>query len=41
MGLINFVLDSFKVEIFDYKVDRRVLVASTVNNTNLKLNKDQ
>ena len=30
MGMFNFVLDSFKGEIFDFKVDRRVLVASTV-----------
>ena len=32
MGMFNFVLDSFKGEIFDLKVKRRVLVASTVNN---------
>ena len=30
MGMFNFVLDSFKGEIFDFKVHRRVLVASTV-----------
>ena len=30
MGMFNFVLDAFKGEIFDFKVDRRVLVASTV-----------
>ena len=29
MGMFNFVLDSFKGEIFDFKVKRRVLVAST------------
>ena len=31
MGMFNFVLDSFKGEIFDFKVKRRVLVASTVD----------
>ena len=31
MGMFNFVLDSIKGEIFDFKVKRRVLVASTVN----------
>ena len=31
MGMFNFVLDSFKGEIFDFKVKRRVLVASTVS----------
>ena len=30
MGMFNFVLDSFKGEIFDFKVNRRGLVASTV-----------
>ena len=30
MGMFNFVVDSFKGEIFDFKVDRQVLVASTV-----------
>ena len=30
MGMFNFVLDSFKGEIFDFKVKRRVFVASTV-----------
>ena len=30
MGIFNFVLDSFKGVIFDFKVDRWVLVASTV-----------
>ena len=30
MGMFNFVLDSFKRVIFDFKVDRRVYVASTV-----------
>ena len=30
MGMLNFVLDSFRGEIFDFKVKRRVLVASTV-----------
>ena len=32
MRMFIFVLDSFKGEIFDFKVKRRVLVASTVNN---------
>ena len=31
MGMFNFVLDSFKGEIFDFKVNRRGLVASTVH----------
>ena len=31
MGMFNFVLDSFKGEIFDFKIDRQVLVASTVS----------
>ena len=30
MGMFNFVLDSIKGEIFDFKVKRRVFVASTV-----------
>ena len=30
MGMLNFVLDSFRGEIFEFKVKRRVLVASTV-----------
>ena len=30
MRMFIFVLDSFKGDIFDFKVDRRVLVASTV-----------
>ena len=30
MGMFNFVLDSIKGELFDFKVKRRVLVASTV-----------
>ena len=30
MGMFNFVLDSIKGEIFDFKVTRRVFVASTV-----------
>ena len=30
MGMFNFVLDSIKGEIFDFKVKRRVLVATTV-----------
>ena len=30
MGMFNFVLDSFKGEIFENKVKRRVLVAGTV-----------
>ena len=30
MGMFNFVLDSIKGEIFDFKVKRRVYVASTV-----------
>ena len=30
MGMSNFVLDSFKGELFDFQVDRRVFVASTV-----------
>ena len=30
MGMFNFVLDSLKGQIFYFKVDRRVLVASTV-----------
>ena len=30
MGMFNFVLDSIKGEIFDFKVKRQVLVASTV-----------
>ena len=34
MGIFNFVLDSFKGVIFDFKVDRQVLVASTVNGFN-------
>ena len=31
MGMSNFVLDSFKGELFDFKVKRRVFVASTVD----------
>ena len=31
MGMFNLVLDSFKGEIFDFKVKRRVSVASTIN----------
>ena len=30
MGMFNFVLDSIKGELFDFKVKRRVFVASTV-----------
>ena len=30
MGMFNFVLDSIKGELFDFKVKRRVYVASTV-----------
>ena len=30
MGMFNFVLDSIKGEIFDFKVKRRVYFASTV-----------
>ena len=30
MGMFNFVLDSLKGQIFYFKVDRRVLVASSV-----------
>ena len=30
MGMFNFVIDSIKGEIFDFKVKRRVLVANTV-----------
>ena len=30
MGMFNFVLDSFKGDIFDFKVKRQVLEASTV-----------
>ena len=30
IGMFNFVFDSFKGEIFDFKVKRRVFVASTV-----------
>ena len=31
MGMFNFVLDSIKWELFDFKVKRRVYVASTVD----------
>ena len=31
MGMFNFVLDSFKGEIFDFKVKRQGLIAGTVN----------
>ena len=30
MGMFNFVLDSFKGEIFDFKVKRQGLIAGTV-----------
>ena len=30
MGMFNFVLDSFKGEIFDFKVKRQDLIAGTV-----------
>ena len=30
MGMFNFVLDSFKGEIFDFKVKRQSLIAGTV-----------
>ena len=36
MGMFNFVLDSFKGEIFDFKVKRWVLVASTVGRVGIK-----
>ena len=38
MGIFNFVLDSFKGEIFDFKVKRQVLVASTVGRVGIKMN---
>ena len=31
MGMFNFVLDSFKGEIFDFKVKRQGLIAGTVS----------
>ena len=31
MGMFNFVLDSFKGEIFDFKVKRQSLIAGTVS----------
>ena len=31
MGMFNIVLDSFKGEIFDFKVKRQGLIAGTVN----------
>ena len=38
MGMFNFVLDSIKGEIFDFKVKRRVFVASTVHPLNHRFN---